>query len=336
MRTSSFSMPYPWQENPSVDLLRRDGDAWTYRMGLLPLAADPDEWSAIRLPECAAWCYPFASTDELFLFYHVYAWMFALDLLFVHTFKAEHDLDGAQAMTERLSLFMPLDSTGRTMPDPENPIERSLADLWLRLTPTRSMAWKRDMLSAQIDYIDGQYWELECMSSEWVPDPAEYLVRRRASYGGAVGICLAERAAKAEVPPRVRCSRPFRALMDAWTDIQTLHNDVRSYRREIEQEGETCNSVLAFATLLTISADEAATVVTRLRAARLSEYMHLDSTGLPELAKRLRLDHDEKEQLSAVMKAMRDHLAGFHTWQNSAARYQALAPGEETATLHGS
>jgi germacradienol/geosmin synthase len=329
-------MPYPWQENPSVNLLRRDGDAWTYSTGLLPLAADADEWSAIRLPECAAWCYPFVSTDELFLLYHVYAWMFALDLLFVRTFKAEHDLDGAQAMAERLSLFMPLDSTPRTMPDLENPMERSLADLWLRLTPTRSMAWKRDMLSAQIDYVDGQCWELECMRRGRVPDPAEYLVRRRVSYGGPVGICLAEHAAGAEVPPRVRCSRPFRALMDAWTDIQALHNDIRSYRREIEQEGETCNSVAAFSTLLAISADEAATVVTRLRTSRLSEYMHLDSTGLPELAKRLRLDHDENEQLSAVMKAMRDHLAGFHTWQNGAARYQALAPGEETATLRGS
>ncbi|MCF1599258.1 terpene synthase family protein [Streptomyces muensis] len=336
MSTSSLHPPSTWHENPNADLLRRDGDAWTYGMDLLPLSADPDEWSAIRLPECAAWCYPVAPRDELFLLYHVYAWMFALDLLFVRTFKADRDLKGARTMVDRLARFMPLDGTARTMPKPENPIEKSLADLWLRLTPHRSAAWRRDLFNAQMDYADGQVWELECMWDRRVPDPAEYLVRRRASYGGPVGVCLAEHVAGAEVPVRVRRSRQFRALMDAWTDIQALHNDVRSYRREVEHEDETCNSVLVFAGFLDISVDEAATAVTRLRTARLAEYEHLESTQLPALCEQLQLGGDDREQLSAVMKALRDHLSGFHAWQNSARRYQAPAPGLGSSEIHGS
>ncbi|MEU8753147.1 terpene synthase family protein [Streptomyces chartreusis] len=327
MSTSSYPIPDTWQENPSADLLRRDGDAWTYSTELLPISADPDEWSAIRLPECAAWCYPVAARDELFLLYHVYAWMFALDLLFVRTFKAERDLKGARAMVDRLPLFMPLNGTARAMPDPEHPIERSLADLWLRLTPSRSAAWKHDMRDAQMEYADGQCWELECMYDDRIPDPAEYLVRRRASYGGPVGICLAEHVADAEVPTRVRRSRQFRALIDAWTDIQALHNDVRSYRREVEHEEETCNSVLVFARFLGISVDEAAVVVSRLRTARLGEYEYLENHQLPQLCDQLQLGGNDREQLSAVVKAMRDHLTGFHAWQNSATRYQAPAPG---------
>ncbi|MDH6615624.1 hypothetical protein M2163_002732 [Streptomyces sp. SAI-135] len=263
MSITSSSIPYAWRENPSADLLRHDGDTWTYSMGLLPVSATPDEWSAIRLPECAAWCYPVAPRDELFLMYHVYAWMFALDLLFVRTFKADRDLDGARAMVDRLPLFMPLDGSARAMPEPQNPIERSLADIWLRLAPTRTTAWKRDMLQAQMDYAEGQCWELECIRDRRIPDPSEYLVRRRGSYGGPVGICLAEHVAGAEVPVQVRRSRPFRALMDAWTDIQALHNDIRSYRREVEDEDETCNSVLVFARFLELTIDEAAASVSR-------------------------------------------------------------------------
>jgi germacradienol/geosmin synthase len=336
MSITSSSITYAWRENPSVDLLRRDGDAWTYSMGLLPLSATPDEWSAIRLPECAAWCYPVVPRDELFLMYHVYAWMFALDLLFVRTFKARRDLDGARAMVDRLPLFMPLDGTARAMPEPENPIERSLADIWLRLAPTRSTAWKRDMLNAQMEYADGQCWELECIRGGRIPDPAEYLVRRRGSYGGPVGVCLAEHVAGTEVPVRVRRSRPFRALMDAWTDIQALHNDIRSYRREVDDEDETCNSVLVFAKFLELTTDQAAASVTRLRMARLSEYEHLETTQLPELCDQLRLDSEDREQVSAVMQAMRDHLTGFHVWQDSATRYQAPAPGQGPSKRLGS
>ncbi|MEU6224309.1 terpene synthase family protein [Streptomyces sp. NPDC047042] len=334
MSTPSLRMLYSWQGNPNVDLLNRDGDAWTHSMGLLPLAADPDEWAAIGLADCTAWCYPFASKDELFLAYHLYAWMFALDLMFVRTFKAERDLPGARAMVDGLSRFMPQEGTSHAIP--QHPIERSLADIWLRMRPTRSTAWKHNMLNAVMEYADGQCWELECMCDGRIPDPAEYLVRRRGSFGGHVGICLAEHVAAAEVPPRVRQSRQFRALMDAWTDLQTLYNDVRSYRREVENEDETCNFVLVYARFLDISVDEAAAVVTRLRAARQSEYDHLERTQLPALCEQLQLNGNDREQLSAVLEVMRYHLAAVDVWTTIAERYQAPAPGDVPSASLGS
>lgn len=75
MGTSSFQMPCTWQEKPSTDLPRRDGDAWTYSMEFAPALVDPEGWSAVRFPERAAWCCPIAARDELFLLYQVYAWM---------------------------------------------------------------------------------------------------------------------------------------------------------------------------------------------------------------------------------------------------------------------
>ncbi|WP_055533967.1 terpene synthase family protein [Streptomyces graminilatus] len=334
MSTPSLRALYHWQGNPSVDLLNREGDAWTYNMGLLPFTADPDEWAAIGLADCTAWCFPFAPEEELFLAYHVFAWMFALDLLFPRTFKARRDLTGARALVDRLSLFMPLNGTSHATP--EHPIERSLADIWLRMTPTRSMPWKRNMRNAVMEYADGQCWELECMCSGRIPDPAEYLVRRRGSFGGHVGICLAEHVAGTEVPTRVRQSRPFRALMDAWTDLQTLYNDVRSYRREVENEDEICNFVLVFARFLDVSVDEAATLVTRLRAARQSEYDHLESVQLPDLCEQLQLNGSDREQLSAVLEVMRCHLAAVDVWTTIAERYQAPAPGGVPSTALGS
>ncbi|MEW1831840.1 hypothetical protein [Streptomyces sp. NPDC088196] len=334
MSTSALRAHYTWQGNPNVDLLNRSGDDWTYDMGLLPVAADPEEWAAIGLADCTAWCYPGADEDELFLAYHLYAWMFALDLLFPRTFKAERDLQGARALVDRLSLFMPLHGTSHAMP--KHPIERSLADLWTRMTPTRSTEWKRNMRNAVLEYADGQCWELECMRSGRIPDPAEYLVRRRGSFGGQVGICLAEHVAAAEVPARVRRSRPFRALTDAWIDLQTLYNDVRSYRREVEKEDEICNFVLVFARFLDISIDEAATVITRLRTARQSEYDHLEKTQLPDICEQLRLNGNDREQLSAVVEVMGYHLAAVDAWTTTAPRYQAPAPGDVPATVLGS
>ncbi|MBZ3902534.1 MULTISPECIES: terpene synthase family protein [Streptomyces] len=329
MSTSSLRMLYSWPGNPSVDLLNREGDVWTYDMGLLPVAADPDEWAAIGLADCTAWCYPGAAEDELFLAYHLYAWMFALDLLFPRTFKAQRDLAGARALVDRLPLFMPVDGVSHAIP--KHPIERSLADLWTRMTPTRSRDWKRNMRNAVLEYADGQCWELECMCGGRVPDPAEYLVRRRGSFGGYVGLSLAEHVAAAEIPARVRLSRPFRALMDAWTDLQTLYNDVRSYRREVEHEDETCNFVLVFARFLDTSVDEAAILVTRLRAARQKEYEDLENVQLPALCERLQLNGSDREQLSAVLDVMRCHLAAVDVWTTIAERYRATAPGDVPA-----
>lgn len=67
-----------------------------------------------------------------------------------------------------------------------------------------------------------------------------------------------EYAANAEVPAAVAGSRPLRVLRDAFSDRVHLRNDLFSYQREVEDEGENSNGVLVLEKFLGCTTQEAA------------------------------------------------------------------------------
>ncbi|KPC77111.1 hypothetical protein ADL27_48985, partial [Streptomyces sp. NRRL F-6602] len=82
------------------------------------------------------------------------------------------------------------------------------------------------------------------------------------------------------MPEAVAYSRPLRVLTDAFSDGVHLRNDLFSYQREVEEEGELSNGVLVLERFLECTTQEAAEAVNDLLTSRLQQF---ENTALTEL-----------------------------------------------------
>ncbi len=117
--------------------------------------------------------------------------------------------------------------------------------------------------------LDESTWELQNISQDRIPNPIEYIEMRRKVGGATWSANLVEHAAFVEVPARIAATRPMRVLRDTFADGVHLRNDLFSYQRETESEGEVNNAVLVMERFLSVSAQEAANLVNDILTSRL-------------------------------------------------------------------
>ncbi|WP_328808310.1 terpene synthase family protein [Nonomuraea antri] len=110
---------------------------------------------------------------------------------------------------------------------------------------------------------------------------------------------LVEHASNAPVPARVAGTRALRVLKDAFSDAVHLRNDLFSYQRETQDEGEINNAVLVFEHFCGCGPQEAADRVNDLLTSRLHQFEHTTLTELPALFEEHRLDPAERSQVLA-------------------------------------
>src|SRR5262249_43203790 len=158
--------------------------------------------------------------------------------------------------------FMPVE--GPITAEAANPVERGLADLWPRTVPTMSASWRRRFAERTRNLLEESLWELANISQSRLPDPIEYVEMRRKVGGAPWSATPVEHAAHAEVPAGIAASRPMRVIEDTFADGVHLRNDLFSYQRETEQEGEVNNGVLVLERFLGWGTQRAADVVNDL------------------------------------------------------------------------
>src|SRR5207237_2574146 len=124
----------------------------------------------------------------------------------------------------RLGAFMPMDSL--STPEPTNPVEAGLADLWARTVPTMSAHWRRRFSDTTRDLLLESLWELANINQARIANPIEYVEMRRKVDGAPWSACLVEHAASAEIPATVAGTRPLRVLTDTFADGVHLRNDL--------------------------------------------------------------------------------------------------------------
>ncbi|ARQ69634.1 terpene synthase family protein [Streptomyces marincola] len=324
----AFYMPYPARLNPHLDAAREHSPRWAARMGMLESSgiwtgADLD---AHDYPLLCAYTHPDASADDLCLVTDWYVWVFFFDDHFLETFKRTQDRPGGKAYLDRLPAFMPLDPAAGT-PEPTNPVEAGLADLWARTVPAMSPAWRRRFAESTANLLNESLWELSNINAGRVPNPVEYIEMRRKVGGAPWSAGLVEYAARAEVPAAVAASRPLRVLRDTFSDGVHLRNDLFSYQREIEDEGEMSNGVLVLETFLACSTQEAAEAVNDLLTARLQQFEHTCVTELGPLFAESGLDAASCAAVLAYAKGLQDWQSGGHEWHMRSSRYMNGAAG---------
>ncbi|MFE1551700.1 germacradienol/geosmin synthase [Streptomyces sp. NPDC058718] len=317
-----FYVPYPARLNPHLETARTHTRDWARAMGMLEGSGVWEEHD-LESHDYALLCsytHPDCDAEALDLVTDWYTWVFFFDDHFLEIFKRTQDRAGSKAYLDRLPMFMPADPA-TDMPEPTNPVEAGLADLWRRTIPSMSDAWRVRFAEATEHLLYESLWELDNINEGRIANPVEYIEMRRKVGGAPWSAGLVEYAAGAEVPDQVAYSRPLRVLRDAFSDAVHLRNDLFSYQREVEDEGENSNGVLVLEKFLGCTTQEAANAVNDLLTSRLQQFENTALTEVPLLAVEKGLSAEECAAVAAYAKGLQDWQSGGHEWHMRSSRY---------------
>ncbi|MEU9399377.1 germacradienol/geosmin synthase Cyc2 [Streptomyces sp. SID4985] len=317
----NFYMPYPARLNPHVDEARAHSTAWAREMGMLEGSGiwDQADLEAHDYGLLCAYTHPDCDGPALSLITDWYVWVFFFDDHFLDMYKRTQDRAAGKAHLDRLPLFMPLDLE-TPVPEPENPVEAGLADLWARTVPAMSVDWRRRFAVATEHLLNESLWELSNINEGRIANPVEYIEMRR-KVGGAPWSAGLVEYATAEVPASVAETRPLRVLMETFSDAVHLRNDLFSYQREVEDEGENSNGVLVVETFFDCTTQQAADTVNDVLTSRLHQFEHTALTEVPAVALENGLRPDEVAAVAAYTKGLQDWQSGGHEWHLRSSRY---------------
>jgi germacradienol/geosmin synthase len=225
----------------------------------------------------------------------------------------------AKAFNSRLSLFMPLDCSAT--PPPVNPFETGLADLWIRTASPMTIDQRRQFRQGVEAMTASWLWELANHIQHRIPDPVDYVEMRRKTFGSDLTMSLARITRSGEIPAGVFQTRALRALESAAADYVCFTNDVFSYQKEVEFEGEVHNCVLVIQKFLDIDRQHAVRVVNNLMTSRLQQFEHIIDAELPFVADEFGLDADARHALDAYVVELQDWMAGTLNWHMLTGRY---------------
>ncbi|MGW0802258.1 terpene synthase family protein [Nonomuraea sp. NPDC002799] len=317
-----FYMPYPARLNPHLEEARAHSKKWARDLGMLEGSGvwEEDDLDAHDYSLMCAYTHPDCDGAELCLITDWYVWVFFFDDHFLEVYKRTGDLKGSRAYLARLASFMPM-GVDLTMPEPTNPVEAGLADLWVRTVPRMSLDWRERFAESTRNLLNESLWELANINRGRVANPVEYIEMRRKVGGAPWSAGLVEHAVGAEVPARLAATRPLRVLKDTFSDAVHLRNDLFSYQREVADEGELSNGVLVLETFLGCGTQEAADAVNDLLTSRLQQFEHTALTELGPLFVERAIDPLTAAGVLAYVKGLQDWQSGGHEWHMVSSRY---------------
>nr|MCM0590555.1 germacradienol/geosmin synthase [Gloeotrichia echinulata DEX184] len=315
-----FYMPWPARVNPNLEGARLHSKEWAYKVGILgsddDAVWDEKTFDKMDFAAFAAATHPDAPAPELDLITDWYIWGWFVDDYFAQAFEVGNkDLGEAKAYLSRLLSFMPtvLDTP---IPEPQNPTEFALVDLWPRTAPTMSVHWRQRFVEHIQIMSEASLRELfnKNKNQERILDPVEYIKIRRIISGMIWSADLVEHSLAAEIPPEIYDKRPIRVLNDIFCDTVGLRNDIISYQKDID-EGRINNCVIVAEHFLNTKIQEAVNFVNDLVTSRLYQFEHTMTMELPPLLDEYGLDGAARQRVLLYVKALRDWMAGDLEWE---------------------
>jgi len=318
-----FYLSYPARISPHLERAREHSAAWAKQMGMLdsPKPGGGVVWDEAALAKhdyalLCAYTHPDCDGRTLDLITDWYVWVFFFDDHFLEQFKYSRDLPGAKAYLDRLEEFMT-----ETPPEATNPAEAGLQDLWGRTAPSMSHGWLDRFTLSTHNLMVESMWELDNIDRGRIANPIEYIQMRRRVGGAPWSANLIEHAVGAEIPDDLAGTRPMRVLSDTFSDAVHLRNDLFSYQREVQEEGENSNAVLVFERFFDCSTQEAAERVNNLLTSRMQQFENTALTEVSALVAGRAVPPHEQIGVAAYVKGLQDWQSGGHEWHARSSRY---------------
>jgi germacradienol/geosmin synthase len=315
-------MPYEFRTSPHLDAARRHGLEWARQMGMLDPTIpvwDEQRFLNMDLAYCASMINADGTPEDLNLSADWLAWGTYGDDYYPIVFGSRRDLAGARLANGRLAQFMPVD--GEPMPEPAGPLERGLADLWQRTVSGLNSAARRDFRASIEVMLDSWVWELANQAQHRVPDPVDYIEMRRRTFGSDLTANLSRLAHYDLVPQDVYQHRVVHELETAAHDYACLINDLFSYQKEVEFEGEVHNLVLIVENFLGVDRMRARDVVNDLMTARMNQFQHILAEDLPGMFDDLEPDDAARRVITGYAGRLKDWMSGILQWHRTSLRY---------------
>jgi germacradienol/geosmin synthase len=123
------------------------------------------------------------------------------------------------------------------------------------------------------------------------------------------------------VPPAIYRNRVLHELDTAAQDYACFTNDLFSYQKEIEYEGELHNMVLVVENFLDVGVAEARDVVAALMRARMEQFEHIVANDLPALFEDLSLGEEARQSLTRHVRELTEWMSGILEWHRKCVRY---------------
>ncbi|MBT2386274.1 family 2 encapsulin nanocompartment cargo protein terpene cyclase [Streptomyces sp. ISL-11] len=322
-----FGMPYETRLSPHLDAARRHNVEWSHRVGILETVPgvpgagiwDEERLKDIDLPLCAAGIHPDATPEGLDLTSDWLTWGTYADDYYPVVFGRTPDLGAARAYHERLLACMPLD------PAPAPPaltgLERGLIDLWARTAAPMDRDDRRRFRAGVEDMLESWLWELANQKQNRIPEPVDYIEMRRKTFGSDLTMSLSRIGHGDSVPPEIYETRPVKAMESAAQDYACLMNDIFSFQKEIQFEGEVHNAVLVVRNFFDCGTAEALGIVADLMTSRMREFQHVVAVQLPALFEDFGLDETARGTLHGYADELKDWMSGILTWHEGCHRY---------------
>jgi germacradienol/geosmin synthase len=312
-------MPYRFRTSPYLDEVRRRGVSWTKGMGMFDEGLwDERQYRGFDLEYCAALTNAHGTRDQVAWWAGWLTWGTYADDYFPTL-----DLPRAKLQHDRLTQFMPLGvgEFGDPVPEPLNAVERGLADLWRRASGAITARNRAKLREAVLDMAGSWVWELANKAMNRIPDPVEYIEMRRKTFGADLTMLLARMAHEDAVPPAIYQTRVIRELETAAQDFSCLVNDLFSYQKEIEFEGDLHNMVLVTQHFLGVDRWAAAAITARLMNERIYQFEHILAVGLPVLFEEEQLTREAREALISLAGLLQEGMSGLLQWHRRSSRY---------------
>ena len=325
----NFYMPFSTWVNSHLDAARKHSKEWARKMGMLAsLPGFPNvfiwndhKFDVADVALCGAMIHPSATEMQLNLTACWLVWGTYADDYFPALYGYTRDMVGAKIFNARLSAFMPIDET-TPAPPPMNPVEAGLADLWVRTAGTLTANARRLFRKAIEDMTESWVWELANQIENHIPDPVDYVEMRRKTFGSDLTMSLARLSQGDVIDPEIYRTRTMRGLDNSAADYACLTNDIFSYQKEIEFEGELHNGVLVVQNFLGCGRVEAVKITNDLMTARMQQFEHIVATELPTLFADYDLDESSQERLLGYVEMLKQWMAGVLRWHKAVDRYK--------------
>ncbi|GLY87756.1 terpene synthase family protein [Actinoallomurus iriomotensis] len=321
-------MPFTHRTSPHIDDARRHSAGWARAMGFFDSVPgveaggvwDEKRFLGLDLAHCASMIHADAEPEQLRLSTDWLSWGTYGDDYFPAVFGPSRNLPAARACNDRLSLFMPLDDD-RPVPEPANPLERGLADLWGRTAGPMTAEARCRFRTAVEDMTASWLWELANQAHHRVPDPIDYVEMRRKTFGSDLTRSLARLPHAETVPEEIYRTRVVHELETAAQDYACFTNDLFSYQKEIEFEGEPHNIVLVIQNFLGVDRLAARDITAELMAARMRQFEHIAADDLPVMFEEHDLDERTRAILTRDVEDLKDWMSGILEWHRRCVRY---------------
>jgi germacradienol/geosmin synthase len=145
---------------------------------------------------------------------------------------------------------------------------------------------------------------------------------RRATFGSDLTLSLCRMGHGPAVPPEIYRSGPVRSLENAAIDYACLINDVFSYQKEIEYEGEIHNAILVVQNFFGCDYPTALGIVHDLMTQRMRQFEHVVAHELPVLYDDFDLSAEAREAMRGYVTDLENWLAGILNWHREVDRYK--------------